>query len=190
MKRIVVSEFMDEPAVASLAARFDVVYDKELVDRPDDLAVQLADADALIVRNRTSVDRALIASAPQLCVVGRLGVGLDQEHRRVQRVPRLVGRLGEELAEQRRVRDLQAHLLAGLPQGRLARRLPRLELAADQHEPLGPALAHRQHAAVAHQRDRGDDDVPGGVDVHAPRIAGPARTARSHPDGAYPRVAA
>ena len=77
MKRIVVSEFMDEPAVASLAARFDVVYDKDLVDRPDDLVVQLADADALIVRNRTSVDRALIASAPQLCVVGRLGVGLD-----------------------------------------------------------------------------------------------------------------
>jgi len=75
--RIVITEFMDETAVVALAERFDVCYDKDLVDRPDDLAVQLADADALIVRNRTSVDAALLALAPRLRVVGRLGVGLD-----------------------------------------------------------------------------------------------------------------
>jgi (S)-sulfolactate dehydrogenase len=75
--RIVIAEFMDGAAVAALAARFDVVYDRDLVDRPDDLAVQLAEADALIVRNRTSVDAALLAGAPRLRVVGRLGVGLD-----------------------------------------------------------------------------------------------------------------
>lgn len=75
--RIVISEFMDDAAVAGLASRFDVCYDKDLVDRPDDLQVQLADADALIVRNRTSVDEALLALAPSLRVVGRLGVGLD-----------------------------------------------------------------------------------------------------------------
>ncbi len=75
--RIVISEFMDETAVATLAARFDVLYDRDLVDRPDELQVALADADALIVRNRTSVDAPLLASAPQLRVVGRLGVGLD-----------------------------------------------------------------------------------------------------------------
>jgi (S)-sulfolactate dehydrogenase len=75
--RVVITEFMDEAAVASLAARFDVIYDKDLVDRPDDLAVELADADALIVRNRTSVDGPLLAVAPRLRVVGRLGVGLD-----------------------------------------------------------------------------------------------------------------
>src|SRR5438105_1023984 len=48
-----------------------------LVDRPDDLPAVLADADALVVRNRTQVNDALLAAAPQLRVVGRLGVGLD-----------------------------------------------------------------------------------------------------------------
>ena len=75
--RIVITEFMDEAAVAALATRFDVCYDKDLVDRPDDLAVEVADADALIVRNRTSVDSSLLAPAQRLRVVGRLGVGLD-----------------------------------------------------------------------------------------------------------------
>ena len=75
--RIVISEFMDAPAVAGLRARFDVRYDKDLVDRPRELARELAGADALIVRNRTQVDAALLSSAPKLRVVGRLGVGLD-----------------------------------------------------------------------------------------------------------------
>ncbi|MFI4887257.1 MAG: NAD(P)-dependent oxidoreductase [Burkholderiales bacterium] len=75
--RIVISEFMDDAAVAALAAHFDVDYDRGLVERPGDLAMALADADALIVRNRTSVDAALLARAPKLRVVGRLGVGLD-----------------------------------------------------------------------------------------------------------------
>ena len=65
------------PFMARLAERFDVCYDKDLVDRPDQLAVQVTDADALIVRNRTSVDEALLNIAPSLRVVGRLGVGLD-----------------------------------------------------------------------------------------------------------------
>ena len=32
MKKIVITEFMDEAAVASLRAAFDVVYDPKLVD--------------------------------------------------------------------------------------------------------------------------------------------------------------
>jgi len=75
--RIVIPEFMDEPAVAALADGFDVLYDQALVDRRDELFAQLATAHALIVRNRTAVDAALVAAAPQLSVVGRLGVGLD-----------------------------------------------------------------------------------------------------------------
>jgi (S)-sulfolactate dehydrogenase len=75
--RIVISEFMDDAAVAMLTARFDVLYDKDLVDQPEEFHVQLADADALIVRNRTSVDGNLLACGPRLRVVGRLGVGLD-----------------------------------------------------------------------------------------------------------------
>ena len=75
--RIVISEFMDEAAVAALAAHHATVYDRNLVDRRDELAARLADADALIVRNRTQVDAELLAAAPRLTVVGRLGVGLD-----------------------------------------------------------------------------------------------------------------
>ena len=77
MPRVVVTEFMDAPAVASLRLRHDVVYDPTLVDRHDALRAAVADADALIVRNRTRVDAALIAAAARLAVVGRLGVGLD-----------------------------------------------------------------------------------------------------------------
>ncbi len=75
--RVVITEFMDAAAVASLRARFEVRYDPQLADRRDELAGALADCDAIIVRNRTRVDRELLASAPKLRVVGRLGVGLD-----------------------------------------------------------------------------------------------------------------
>jgi len=51
--------------------------DAALVERPAELGVELGSADALIVRNRTQVDAALLARAPRLKVVGRLGVGLD-----------------------------------------------------------------------------------------------------------------
>jgi len=75
--KVVITEFMDEAAVAGLAARFDVRHDARLAERRDELAAALADADALIVRNRTRVDAGLLAAAPKLRVVGRLGVGLD-----------------------------------------------------------------------------------------------------------------
>jgi len=74
---ITICEFMDGKSVDTLRQRFDVTYDATLVDRPQDLARALAGADALVVRNRTQVNDALLAAAPQLRVVGRLGVGLD-----------------------------------------------------------------------------------------------------------------
>lgn len=77
MAVVVISEFMDQAAVDDLAAEFDVLYDPGLVDRADDLAAAMAGAQALIVRNRTQVRGALLESAANLQVVGRLGVGLD-----------------------------------------------------------------------------------------------------------------
>ena len=77
MADIVISEFMDEAIVRSAFAGRDVIYDPTLVDRPADLAAAVADARALVVRNRTQVRGALLAAAPRLRVVGRLGVGLD-----------------------------------------------------------------------------------------------------------------
>jgi (S)-sulfolactate dehydrogenase len=75
--RVVIAEFMDDAAIATLRRRFDTHSDPSLVDRRDDLKASVADADALIVRNRTQVDADLLSSAPRLKVVGRLGVGLD-----------------------------------------------------------------------------------------------------------------
>ena len=77
MADIVISEFMDEGAVATLSGRFQTHYDPGLVDRPGDLAETVATAKALIVRNRTPVHGALLDAAPELQCVGRLGVGLD-----------------------------------------------------------------------------------------------------------------
>ena len=68
---------MDEAAVADLAASHHVLYDPQLVDNPDALHAALADAHAIIVRNRTQVRADLLARAPHLQCVGRLGVGLD-----------------------------------------------------------------------------------------------------------------
>ena len=68
---------MDAGAVASLAAAHDTRYLPDLVDRPDALAAEAAEADALVVRNRTQVRGALLGGARKLRVVGRLGVGLD-----------------------------------------------------------------------------------------------------------------
>jgi (S)-sulfolactate dehydrogenase len=75
--RVVICEFMDPAAVASLAARFDTAFSAEMAERREPLKRLIADADALIVRNKTQVDAELLAAAPQLKVVGRLGVGLD-----------------------------------------------------------------------------------------------------------------
>jgi len=77
MAEIIISEFMDEAAIRDVLAGRDVVYDPKLVDRPDELMQLLREARALVVRNRTQVRGALLEAAPQLEVVGRLGVGLD-----------------------------------------------------------------------------------------------------------------
>lgn len=77
MSRIVITEFMDEAAVQRIAAAHETLYAPDLVDRRADLLAQVATTDVLIVRNRTRVDADLLAAAPQLQAVGRLGVGLD-----------------------------------------------------------------------------------------------------------------
>lgn len=77
MAQVVVSEFMNEVALAPLRDRFSVLFDPELVDKRDDLLAALGAAEAVIVRNRTQVDTELLAAAPTLRTVGRLGVGLD-----------------------------------------------------------------------------------------------------------------
>ncbi len=93
MARIVITEFMDERAVAQLRAAHDVLYDPKLVDDPARLLAEAANAHALVVRNRTQVRGDLLAALNRCKVVGRLGVGLDNidvagcEKRGLQVVP-------------------------------------------------------------------------------------------------------
>lgn len=74
---IVISEFMDDTAVDCLREKAQVDYRPDLVDKRETLFQSLTNARVLIVRNRTQVNRELLEHAPQLKVVGRLGVGLD-----------------------------------------------------------------------------------------------------------------
>jgi len=77
MPDIIITEPMDQDAADGLTRRYDVLFDPSLADRPDDIIAAVADARALIVRNRTQVRGDLLDAAASLKVVGRLGVGLD-----------------------------------------------------------------------------------------------------------------
>ncbi|PIE55844.1 MAG: 3-phosphoglycerate dehydrogenase [Desulfobulbus propionicus] len=74
---IVISEFMDKSIIDNTHSKIKLLYDPDLVDNRDRLKKVLSKAKALVVRNRTQVDRELLDAAPHLAVVGRLGVGLD-----------------------------------------------------------------------------------------------------------------
>ena len=74
---IVITEFMDPAVVAALRQDFRVDYDPDMLATPQEIPLRLSHARALIVRNRTQVGDALLATAPKLQCVGRLGVGLD-----------------------------------------------------------------------------------------------------------------
>lgn len=77
MAEIVITEFMDRPAVEQLAADYHVLFEPTLWQRPTDLCTALADARALIVRNRTQVRGRVLEAGHRLEAIGRLGVGLD-----------------------------------------------------------------------------------------------------------------
>ncbi len=74
MAKVVITETLDAQCADWLAERCDVVWHRH--DRPG-LDAELADADALVVRTYTRVDEALLDRAPNVRVVGRAGVGLD-----------------------------------------------------------------------------------------------------------------
>ncbi len=76
MGQIVIAEFMEQAAVDSLSAARPTLYDPQLFADPAALHAALAGAQALIIRNRTQVNAALLTAAPGLRVLGRLGVGL------------------------------------------------------------------------------------------------------------------
>lgn len=77
MRRIVVPEYLPDVHLQRLGAGFEVVYDPDLYEDRSRLFEQVSGAVAILIRNRTQVDREFLAAAPRLAVVGRLGVGLD-----------------------------------------------------------------------------------------------------------------
>ena len=77
MSKILVSEYLPDEHLDLLRTLHDVVYDPDLCTDRSRLLDQMAGVEALFTRNRTRVDQELIAAAPDLRVIGRLGVGLD-----------------------------------------------------------------------------------------------------------------
>ena len=77
MPDIVITEFLEPAALEDLRREFDVLWDPTLWDKRRELEKLVKGLPALIVRNRTPVDKALLDMGKKLKVVGRLGVGLD-----------------------------------------------------------------------------------------------------------------
>lgn len=74
---VVVTEFIEESALASLRRDHAVHYDPTLVDRPDEIVRLAAASPAIIVRNATQMRGTVLDRLKALRVIGRLGVGLD-----------------------------------------------------------------------------------------------------------------
>jgi len=77
MSSILISEFITSQALETLRANHEVIYAPEIYKQRADLISALQHSDALIVRNLTQVNQELLNGAPNLKVVGRLGVGLE-----------------------------------------------------------------------------------------------------------------
>ena len=77
MANILITEFMDEAQVELLSVNHNVTYDPDLYKNSKTLLKEASNTHALIVRNKTNVDKKLLDSMKHLKVVGRLGVGLD-----------------------------------------------------------------------------------------------------------------
>lgn len=75
--KVLVTELIWPEGIKELESFGEVIYDPQLGQKPEELREQAASVDALIVRNQTQVDAALIEAASSLKAVGRLGVGLD-----------------------------------------------------------------------------------------------------------------
>jgi len=75
--QILISENIRGQWIDELKQKFSVAFEPDLWKAPDRLKALLPECSALIVRNQTKVDAALMASGPKLKVIGRAGAGLD-----------------------------------------------------------------------------------------------------------------
>jgi len=77
MANILITEFMDSGQVERLSLEHNVSYEPELYLDSKALLDKSVNVHALIVRNKTNVDKELLDTVKDLKVIGRLGVGLD-----------------------------------------------------------------------------------------------------------------
>lgn len=78
MVKVLISDKLGEDAVRILKARdIEVHFDPDLPKNPDALRAALRDADGLAIRSATKMTADLIGAAPNLKVIGRAGIGVD-----------------------------------------------------------------------------------------------------------------
>ena len=75
--KILITEFMEAKSVEMLKTNFDVTVDQNLSLNTNELKKIINKFDAIIVRNKTQVNKEVLENAPNLKFIGRLGVGLD-----------------------------------------------------------------------------------------------------------------
>jgi D-3-phosphoglycerate dehydrogenase len=75
--KIVVADTLPSSAVELLRSIPGSIVDARAQRSPQQLAIDLEDADAIIVRSATTVDKALIQAASKLRVIARAGTGVD-----------------------------------------------------------------------------------------------------------------
>ena len=75
--KILITEFMDVKSIEILKTNFDVTVDQDLSTNSNELKKIIINFDALIVRNKTQVNKEVLENAKKLKFIGRLGVGLD-----------------------------------------------------------------------------------------------------------------
>jgi D-3-phosphoglycerate dehydrogenase len=74
---ILITEDLQSPAIDRLAAKFSVTRDAALWKDGAKLKAALAEARVVMVRNQTQLTAEILAAAPRLVGIGRVGVGLD-----------------------------------------------------------------------------------------------------------------
>jgi D-3-phosphoglycerate dehydrogenase len=77
MSDVLITESLRGKAVDALASRFKVALLPDLWKDPVELMRVIGDYRAIIIRNQTRIDEAIMKAAKKLVVIGRAGVGLN-----------------------------------------------------------------------------------------------------------------
>ena len=77
MKKILITEFMDQSALDDLKSIFEVTFDPNLWRDKLSILKFSKDTDGIIIRNKTKLSKEILSKFSKLKFIGRLGVGLD-----------------------------------------------------------------------------------------------------------------